>query len=185
MHNYNTDKAIADPEALLPIDPIFEKAKTWCGMTNTPVAVTLTVPNLSVRYYVITKTRMFTHRSFVALAAQYKWCIHPPESVIIALYEDALDNWLVAPRFVNEGQCRPWWGRLVKEFEFNCKEWADEHTDPEILAFMDLENIKFKFTNDKMRSDDHRNYAGIQPFKNPCGEIMATVEDYPHEFESK
>lgn len=119
--------------------------------------VTLDVKGVE-HLYVLTKTRMFTHRTFVALVSDYRWFIRPTPLMKEALFDDAANNHLVGSKYTEscESVYHSWWSQTKREFAFNCKKWIDsypDNTEADILAFLDPSNSQFTQKSDKLRSD--------------------------------
>ena len=70
----------------IPINPIWDQAMTWVALTEEPCIVALRIDDINY-HYVLTKTRMFTHRTFMALISNYKFSMHPSASMTRELTE--------------------------------------------------------------------------------------------------
>ena len=184
-----TDKEYGDYKRskFVPIDPIWTKTMTWVGLTSEPV-ITKLEENGNEHYYVITKTRAFTHRLFTALVADYCWYVRPTPTMKEELYQDALNHHLVAKidepmegNVTADYTADRWFNRCKKEFIYNCKEWIDGYNfdteNDKILMFLDISNVKFTETSKFVRTDDYRN-RGSKIFYSKLLEA-AKVEEIP------
>lgn len=132
-----------------PIDPMWEKAQTWSALSSKP-SIAAMVHDNRTDYFVITGTRAWTHRTFVALVGQYKWYVNPTPSMKNSLYEESVYFDMVGLYFTKQENeqklfkpAPAWWGRCMKELQFNCKEWLDsfepesQEDNAKLLKYLD------------------------------------------------
>lgn len=185
-----------------PIDPIWDKAMTWVGLSGTPVLTKLVIHHnpqgssstysglTEEHYYVLTRTRAFTHRTFTALVGAYAWFVNPTPSMKVALFRDALDHHMVATMYEHVGndstspvqyKADLWWGKAQREFNYNCKEWIDsydlEKDNDKILRFLDISNVQFVERAKSIRTDGYSNRGGW--VTTPSSVFTTTVEEFP------
>lgn len=164
-------------EKFAPIDPMWEKAATWCRMGSKPVVVKLNLLGQEL-YYVVSSTRVWTHRTFAALAASYKWNINPTPTMKDALYKDAINQNMVGKKYDNSTlgeHAGHWWFQAGRELHFNCHEWLEKTTDKELLQFLDIKNFKFEHAYNTYRTDGYINYSSVMT--NPCAEVTLKAKD--------
>lgn len=160
-----------------PIDPMWEKAATWCRMSSKPVVVKLNTPDNN--YYVVSSTRVWTHRTFTALVGAARWTIHPSPTMKAALYNEALTKNMVGKNFENTEDpdtMHYWWGQSQRELTFNCLEWLREITDNELLQFIDIKNVKFSATHTDYRTDGYTNNIKVTDYHgNICEAVRKAI----------
>lgn len=149
-----------------PIDPMWQKAATWSSMSSKPVTVKLNTM-YNEFYYVVSASRVWTHRTFFTLAGQAAWNIHPTPTIVRALYNEALMHHTVGQAYdpindmKHDNLHRMWYGQCQRELFYNCDNWLQSITDQELLQFLDIKNYKFNDTHTYYRSDDYRNNGGV------------------------
>jgi len=121
----------------------FRKAQTWASMSDCAV---MCEDTRNKDYYVVSKTRIWTHRTFAAVVGR-RWNIFPTPSMKLALFDDTDRNGLMGSGYFREDgspDAGLWFSQVCKEVEWNCGLWLLEKSNEEMFAWLDLNNVKFR-----------------------------------------